>query len=125
MSSPRMGFMQWLATEGGRKCPQCGRYAKPSDLGNLSFTYQTQDGGTARVSMYGHLPGKGCNKPKGIQHSEQGVPAQRHDVTGASPSDNTISPEREWSRSVEHHVAASPGPLWALGTGLVSSGGAS
>lgn len=54
-------FSVWLATEGGRKCPQCGRYARPDELGDLSFSYRTQNGGTARVSMFGHKPGHGCN----------------------------------------------------------------
>ncbi len=58
-AGPTMGFRAFMATEGGRKCPQCGKYAKSSELGNLSFNYK---GG--RVSMYGHLPGFGCNKEK-------------------------------------------------------------
>ncbi len=57
-----MGFMLWLATEGGSKCPQCGRYAKTEELGNLSFNFKTEDGTVGRVSMYGHLTGFGCNK---------------------------------------------------------------
>ena len=62
-----MGMMCWMATEGGRKCPQCGRYAKPETLGNLSF--YTTGSGVARISMYGHLPGHGCNKasPQNVQ----------------------------------------------------------
>jgi len=56
----QMGMMCWMATEGGRKCPQCGRYAKPETLGNLSF--YTTGSVVARISMYGHLPGFGCNK---------------------------------------------------------------
>jgi hypothetical protein len=56
----QMGMMCWMATEGGRKCPQCGRYAKPETLGNLSF--YTTGSVVARISMYGHLPGYGCNK---------------------------------------------------------------
>ena len=57
---PEMGMMLWYATEGGRKCPMCGRYARARDLGNLSF--YTAGSVIARISMYGHLPGKGCNK---------------------------------------------------------------
>lgn len=56
----QMGMMCWMATEGGRKCPQCGRYAKPETLGNLSF--YTTGSVVARISMYGHLPGHGCNR---------------------------------------------------------------
>lgn len=54
-----MPMMTWIATEGGRKCPQCGKYAKQSELGFI--------GGTVRnmhLSIYGHLPGFGCNKPE-------------------------------------------------------------
>ena len=59
--SPDMSYMLWMATEGGRKCPQCGRYAKAGEVGNLSFCYS--DGVTSgRISMYGHLPGFGCNR---------------------------------------------------------------
>ena len=53
---PRMGMMAYLATDGGRRCPQCGKWAKAKDLGNLSFSDEC---GT--VSMYGHKRGKGCN----------------------------------------------------------------
>lgn len=59
-----MGMMLFLATEGGRKCPQCGRYAKTEELGNLSFNFGNKDGVHGRVSMYGHLPGFGCNSRK-------------------------------------------------------------
>lgn len=59
----RMGLRMWLATEGGRKCPACGRYSKPEDLANLSFSYQTKDG-FGHVSAYGHKPGRGCNVTK-------------------------------------------------------------
>ena len=47
----------WLATDGGRKCPQCGKYAKSSELG---FIGGRIPGGI--ITMYGHLPGCGCNK---------------------------------------------------------------
>lgn len=55
----KMSMVMFLATEGGRKCPQCGRYAKPEQLGSLSFSCPG-----VRVSMYGHLPGFGCNVKK-------------------------------------------------------------
>jgi len=58
----RLGMMAWMATEGGRKCPMCGRYAKTEELGNLSRNFGTPDGGWAHISMYGHLPGFGCNQ---------------------------------------------------------------
>lgn len=54
-----MDYGTFMATEGGRKCPLCGRYAKPKTLGNLSF--YTTGSVVARISMYGHLPGYGCN----------------------------------------------------------------
>lgn len=57
---PQMSMMLWMATEGGRKCPQCGRYAKSETLGDLSFS--TTGAIVSRISMYGHLPGHGCNK---------------------------------------------------------------
>jgi len=56
-----MDYGTWMSTEGGRKCPLCGRYAKPETLGNLSF--RTTGSVVARISMYGHLPGYGCNQP--------------------------------------------------------------
>lgn len=56
-----MPFSVWLATEGGRRCPQCGKFANRSEVGNLSYFFRTETG-TGHVSMYGHLPGYGCNK---------------------------------------------------------------
>jgi hypothetical protein len=55
-----MSYMASMATEGGRKCPMCGRYAKKGTVGNLSFTADI-GGGYAHISMYGHLHGHGCN----------------------------------------------------------------
>lgn len=55
----QMSMAAWLETDGGRRCPQCGKFAKKNDLGDLSFAIT---GG--RVSAYGHLPGFGCNKEK-------------------------------------------------------------
>ena len=52
----QMGMMAFLATDGGRRCPQCGRFAKHEDLGSIGGR-----DGDAVVSMYGHLPGRGCN----------------------------------------------------------------
>lgn len=52
-----MGVRLWLATEGGRKCPLCGRYAKSSELGNLSFS-----SGGMHISLYGHIDGTGCRE---------------------------------------------------------------
>lgn len=54
---PKLSMMAWLATEGGRKCPMCGRYAKEDELGFI--------GGSSpglHISAYGHLPGFRCNK---------------------------------------------------------------
>ena len=56
-SKPVMSMMAWLATEGGRKCPRCGRYAKAKQLGWCGFR-----GAGVIVDAYGHLPGTGCNK---------------------------------------------------------------
>lgn len=58
---PIMGMMAWMATEGGRKCPQCGRYARPSELGSIGGRCSV-GGNVTIISMYGHLPGFGCNK---------------------------------------------------------------
>jgi len=55
----------FMATEGGRKCPMCGKYAKKGTVGNLSFTADI-GGGLAHMSMYGHLPGYGCNLPDNV-----------------------------------------------------------
>ncbi len=56
-----MSMMMWYATEGGRKCPMCGRYAKQSELGNLGGWYD--DGHVrTRITAYGHKEGYGCNK---------------------------------------------------------------
>jgi hypothetical protein len=55
-----MDYGTFIATEGGRKCPMCGKYAKAGTVGNLSFTADIGCG-WAHISMYGHLPGYGCN----------------------------------------------------------------
>jgi hypothetical protein len=52
-----MTMMTWMATEGGRKCPACGKYAKAAELGFTGFST-----GTMHVSSYGHLQGYGCNQ---------------------------------------------------------------
>jgi len=57
-----MGMMAWLATDGGRRCPQCGKFAKPDELGSIGERYVRPDGAAVIVSMYGHLPGRGCHK---------------------------------------------------------------
>ncbi len=54
-----MSMMAFLATEGGRKCPQCGKFAKSEELGNISIP-----GPDYHISMHGHLPGFGCNKSR-------------------------------------------------------------
>jgi len=55
-----LDMMTWIATEGGRKCPWCGRYARASELGWRGFR-----GPGLVVDGYGHLPGYGCNKEAG------------------------------------------------------------
>jgi len=54
-----MSIATWMATEGGRKCPMCGRYSKAKDLGWIGCNTPT-----LCLDMYGHLPGKGCNRMK-------------------------------------------------------------
>lgn len=54
-----MNMGTWMATEGGRKCPMCGRYAKAKELGWVGCNTPT-----ICLDMYGHLPGKGCNRTK-------------------------------------------------------------
>jgi hypothetical protein len=56
-------MMAWLATEGGRKCPQCGKYAKEAELGYTGGLYEI-GGVLTHISSYGHLPGYGCNRPQ-------------------------------------------------------------
>jgi hypothetical protein len=56
-SRPKLDMMTFLATEGGRKCPNCGRYAKPEQLGWVGL-----HGPGIIVDAYGHLPGFGCNR---------------------------------------------------------------
>ena len=51
-----LDVMTWLHTEGGRKCPFCGRFAKPEQLGWVGGS-----GPGIIVDAYGHLPGFGCN----------------------------------------------------------------
>lgn len=75
-SENKMGMMQWLSTEGGRKCPQCGRYAKPSELGFVGFDIIEPSAWSIRTrevthwsrvviaDIFGHLPGFGCNKER-------------------------------------------------------------
>ena len=55
-----MDYGTFMATEGGRKCPLCGKYAKRGTVGNLSFICRP-GGAIIHISMYGHLPGYGCN----------------------------------------------------------------
>ena len=63
MTVSQITMMQFLATEGGRKCPLCGRYARPHELGDLSETFYDLTGRCqGRVSRYGHRPGYGCNQ---------------------------------------------------------------
>jgi hypothetical protein len=59
--NPIMSFGLFMATEGGRKCPQCGKYAKQGELGNLS-RISISDGILVHVTAYGHKEGFGCNK---------------------------------------------------------------
>lgn len=57
-----LSMMAWLATEGGRKCPACGKYAKPDQLGYTGGTIRENGVVVGVVSSYGHLPGFGCNR---------------------------------------------------------------
>lgn len=60
MPSRSLSMMAWLATEGGRKCPQCGKYAKADKLGYTGGTYEF-GGVLTHISSYGHRAGFGCN----------------------------------------------------------------
>lgn len=64
-----LSMMAWLATEGGRKCPQCGKYAKESELGYTGGLYE-MGGVLTHISSYGHLPGYGCNRSQNTRISE-------------------------------------------------------
>lgn len=61
LPEPDMSFGLFLATEGGRKCPQCGRYAKRDELGFIGGRYKNANGGITCVTAYGHKDGFGCN----------------------------------------------------------------
>lgn len=70
-------MMEFMATEGGRKCPACGRYAKESELGFTGGTFNV-GGSPVHISSYGHLPGFGCNQAQNDQvqaRSEAELPA--------------------------------------------------
>jgi hypothetical protein len=58
---PTMSMMAFLATEGGRKCPACGRYAKEAELGYTGGSCN-MGGSIVHISSYGHMKGFGCNK---------------------------------------------------------------
>ena len=58
-----LSMMAWLSTEGGRKCPACGKYAKAEELG-YTGGYINAGGVIAHISSYGHLEGYGCNRPQ-------------------------------------------------------------
>ena len=60
-----MTMSAFLATDGGRRCPQCGKFAKASELGSIGeFLYNSDGRRIGHYSAYGHLPGYGCNKEK-------------------------------------------------------------
>ena len=63
-------MMAWLATEGGRKCPQCGKYATPNQLGYTGGLYNI-GGVLTHVSSYGHLPGYGCNRSQNAELTDR------------------------------------------------------
>ena len=60
-----MSMMTWMATEGGRKCPTCGKYAKAEELGPTGG-YFNNGQIVCHISSYGHLPGFGCNRSQNI-----------------------------------------------------------
>lgn len=68
-----LSMMAWLATEGGRKCPQCGKYATPNQLGYTGGLYNI-GGVLTHISSYGHLPGYGCNR---LQNTPDELPTGR------------------------------------------------
>jgi len=50
---PRMGMMAWLSTDGGTRCPQCGKFAKPDQLGPIGGPLVDDSGrSTGHVSVY-------------------------------------------------------------------------
>ena len=57
----KMSMSMWFATDGGRRCPLCGKFAKAEELGFVGGAYGA-DGAIAHISIYGHLPGYGCNR---------------------------------------------------------------
>ena len=63
-----LSMMAWMATEGGRKCPQCGKYAKEAELGYTGGLYEI-GGVLTHLSSYGHLEGYGCNRSQNKQLS--------------------------------------------------------
>jgi hypothetical protein len=64
-----MGMMAWLATEGGRKCPACGKYAKAEELGYTGGTMM-MGGVLTHISSYGHLEGYGCNRSQNKEYPD-------------------------------------------------------
>ena len=62
-----LSMMAWMATEGGRKCPQCGKYAKQSELGYTGGLCEI-GGVLTHISSYGHLFGYGCNRSQNAPH---------------------------------------------------------
>jgi hypothetical protein len=50
-----MDMMTFLATEGGRRCPLCGRFSKPEQFGWVGISSPT-----CVVDVYGHLGGCGA-----------------------------------------------------------------
>jgi hypothetical protein len=60
-----LSMMAWMATEGGRKCPQCGKYAKEAELGYTGGLYEI-GGVLTHLSSYGHLEGYGCNRSQNV-----------------------------------------------------------
>lgn len=66
-----LSMMAWLATEGGRKCPQCGKYAKEAELGYTGGLYEI-GGVLTHISSYGHLPGYGCNRSQNTEGHRTG-----------------------------------------------------
>jgi len=53
----------WMATEGGRKCPVCGRYARQEDITSERVRIRNQDGqAVGSFTLVGHRRGAGCRK---------------------------------------------------------------
>jgi hypothetical protein len=96
-------MMTWLATEGGRKCPICGRYARAEQLGYTGGYFKI-GGNNCHISSYGHLPGFGCTL-------KRRQPRPRTNMTpDPSPESTPESPTHDGAGV----ASAAPCSLWIV-----------